>query len=247
MKRFCNLQSAIPLGSILLACLLAPAAAQAQAGRSLDEELLNNLRAQSKSDVEREVLGKGEKKASQPAALGDERDRLNRRLQQELGAAAEKESDNPLVNIAQNMAQVKERIAQADVGATTLNMQKQVVADLDLLINQACKSCGQCSGSSSAKQSACNSPSSSAKPGAKAGQKPGNRPAAKGAPRSGGGDAEQADKAEMRAMMNNLWGELPANARQQMQQTPVDDFIPKYRDLIEDYFRDLSNEKKSAE
>jgi hypothetical protein len=52
---------------------------------------------------------------------------------------------------------------------------------------------------------------------------------------------------EMRSLINNLWGELPSHVREQMLQTPVEDFIPKYQDLIEDYFRDLSNEKKSGE
>ena len=51
----------------------------------------------------------------------------------------------------------------------------------------------------------------------------------------------------MRSLMNNLWGELPAGAREQMQQTPMEDFIPKYQDLIEDYYRDLSNEKKNGD
>ena len=51
---------------------------------------------------------------------------------------------------------------------------------------------------------------------------------------------------EMRSLMNNLWGELPPHVREQMLQTPVEEFIPKYQDLIEDYFRDLSNEKKSG-
>ena len=85
------------------------------------------------------------------------------------------------------------------------------------------------------------------KPGAKAGQKPGNKPAAASSSRSPDGQPRKPDMDEMRSLINNLWGELPPHVRDQMLQTPVEEFIPKYQDLIEDYFRDLSNEKKPGE
>ncbi len=255
MRRFrnlqfaiCNLQFAIVSGLLFLLCFPAPAMAQARPGRSLDDELLKNLKAQSKSQIERELFGPDEKKDKPQAGAGQGGDDLNRRLRQELGAAAEKENDNPLLNIAQNMSQVHERISQSDAGPATLNLQKQIVADLDLLINQACKSAGQCSsGACNAKQSARKTSASCSKPGAKAGQKPGNKPAGARGTKQPGGEADKADMDEMRSLIDNLWGELPAHVREQMLQSPMEDFIPKYHDLIEDYFRDLSNEKKSGE
>ncbi len=251
MKQFCNLQFAILIVSIGLALFLyscMPVLAQSQQRRSLDGELLKNLKTQSKADIEREVFGPdGNKDKRQPAA-GQGGPDLNQRLQWELGSAAEKENDNPLLNIAQNMFQVQERIVQSDAGPATLNLQKQIVADLDLLIDQAKKSCGQCSSSSSnPRQSAQKPGGSPPKPGAKAGQKPGNKPAAASSSRSPDGQSRKPDMDEMRSLINNLWGELPPHVRDQMLQTPVEEFIPKYQDLIEDYFRDLSNEKKPGE
>ena len=247
----CNLQFAIffpliiiSIGLIVFLYSCAPVIAQSQQRRSLDSELLKNLKAQSKSDIEREVLGPDEKKDKLQAGAGQGGADLNQRLQQELGAAAEKENDNPLLNIAQNMFQVRQRMVQSDAGPATLNLQKQIVADLDLLIDQARKSCGQCSSSSSnPRQSATNPSGSRPKPGAKAAQKPGNKPAAASSTRSPDGQSRKPDMEEMRSIINNLWGELPPHVREQMLQTPVEEFIPKYQDLIEDYFRDLSNEK----
>ncbi|MGA2059194.1 MAG: hypothetical protein ABSG67_01840 [Thermoguttaceae bacterium] len=221
--------------------------AQSQSGRSLDGELLKNLKAQSKSDIEREVFGPDEKKDKLQTGAGQGGPDLNQRLQRELGAAAEKENDNPLLNIAQSMFQVRQRMAQSDTGPATLNLQKQIVVDLDLLIDQAKKS-GQCSSMCSNPQQSAQNPSGSRpKPGAKAAQKPGNKPAGASSARSPEGPPRKPDMEEMRSIINNLWGELPPHVREQMLQTPVEEFIPKYQDLIEDYFRDLSNEKKSGE
>jgi hypothetical protein len=43
--------------------------------------------------------------------------------------------------------------------------------------------------------------------------------------------------------MKRLWGGLPERARQQMLQTPVEEFPPKYEEQIEQYFRRLAEEK----
>jgi hypothetical protein len=250
----CNLQFAfssfqrfiVLIGLILFLSSAVPVLAQLQEGRSLDGELLKNLKTQSKNDIEREVFGAGEKgkKDKLQNRAGQGGADLNEQLQRELGAAAEKEDDNPLLNIAQNMFQVRQRITQNDAGPATLNLQKQIVADLDLLIEQARKSAGQCSSSSSNPQQPTDSPP---KPGAGASQKPGNKPAASSSPRPPDNQRHKPDMEEMHTMMNNLWGELPAHVREQMLQSPVEEFIPKYEQLIEDYFRELSDEKKSGE
>jgi hypothetical protein len=43
--------------------------------------------------------------------------------------------------------------------------------------------------------------------------------------------------------MGRFWGELPERDRQRMLQIPVEEFPPKYESMIEDYYRQLSNEK----
>ena len=160
------------MGLILLLCISPSAMAQAQSGRPLDDELLKNLKAQSKTDIERELLGTGEKKANLQTGAGQGAADLNRRPRAQLAQQPKKKtitrsSTSPII-----CSKSKKRIAQSDAGPATLNLQKQVVADLDLLINQACKSAGQCSSNSSNSQkSAQNSAASRSKPGSKPGAK----------------------------------------------------------------------------
>lgn len=221
--------------------------AQSRPGRSIDSELLKNLKTQSKKDIERDVFAPADKKEKDKfqtgAGQGDAN--LNEQLQRELGAAAEKEDDNPMLTIARNMSQVKDRISQTDAGPATINMQKQIVADLDLLINQARK---QCSSSSAS----CPNPSAQGqKPSSKSGKnpakKPGTKPANVDAPQTPAAQTRKPDMDEMRSMMKNLWGELPPHVREQILQSPSEEFVPKYELQIEDYFRDLSNEKINNE
>ncbi len=50
-----------------------------------------------------------------------------KQLKRELGAAAEKESDNPMLQIAREMSEAKQRIAKADSGVGTQQLQRQIV------------------------------------------------------------------------------------------------------------------------
>jgi hypothetical protein len=43
--------------------------------------------------------------------------------------------------------------------------------------------------------------------------------------------------------MKDAWGNLPERIREQMMQTSVDEFLPKYELLIEKYFQRLSEEE----
>jgi hypothetical protein len=57
------------------------------------------------------------------------------------------------------------------------------------------------------------------------------------------GSAREPDAAETRARIKKLWGALPAHVRERMQQSPSEDFPPKYELQIEEYFRRLSDDK----
>jgi hypothetical protein len=81
------------------------------------------------------------------------------------------------------------------------------------------------------------------KSGGKSGRLPGDPSAAQNA---GASSAEPPTRklspSELRSAMNRLWGELPQHAREQMLQTPVEEFPTKYEQSIEDYFRRLADE-----
>jgi hypothetical protein len=176
---------------------------------------------------------------------------LGRQLKQELGPAAEKEDQNPLIDVARRMSQVRQRILQADTGPATLGLQKQIVEDLDRLIDEACKSAGSgMPGTSSLKQPSDSEKADSlnSKAIAKAGQKPGDNPAVNSAAQKP--DSSQSTKYDLdqrRALVKEHWGELPPQVREQILQAPAEEFVPKYEQLIEDYYRQLSTDKKTGE
>ena len=190
--------------------------------------------------MDRELFG--EKKKDKPAedGAGQGGDALQEQLRRELGAAAEKESDNPVLDIARRMLDVQSRIADTDAGEKVQNEQKKIIADLDKLIEQAKKSC-KCSGScSNPKQSSSRTPSSSAKkPGQKPGNKPSDKPAQQSSQRPPDKKTVKPDPAEMRNLIKDLWGELPPNVREQMLQNPTEQFVPQYESMIEEYYRRL--------
>lgn len=53
----------------------------------------------------------------------------------------------------------------------------------------------------------------------------------------------QPNMEEMRTLLKSLWGELPEREREQMLQLPVEEFLPKYELLIEQYFQRLSEQQ----
>jgi hypothetical protein len=216
--------------------------AQSRATKPREAQTLDNLKSQSKKAIEREVFGNDATKPNFQTGAGQGGADLDEQLKRELGAAAEKEDDNPLSAVAQAMLQVRLRMMQSDSGPATITLQKQIVTDLDRLIEQARKSCGQCS--SSAPQSATQKAGSpSSKPSSKGAQRTGTKPESVDVDKKSGGQSRKPDMDEMQSLMKDLWGELPAHEREQMLQLPAEDFMPKYQELLEDYFRGLSEEK----
>jgi hypothetical protein len=47
--------------------------------------------------------------------------------------------------------------------------------------------------------------------------------------------------------MRQAWGNLPERLREQMMQSSVDGFLPKYERLIEEYFKRLAEDESSSE
>lgn len=186
--------------------------------------------------------------ASYNMSKGDANNVDEDQLKRELGAAAEKESDNPMLQIARDMTEAKQRIAKADSGPGTQQLQREIVDRLDRLIQQARQKAGQC------KPGQCQSkpsdrqqpPKQPPKPVNKPGKNPNSKSAAPGTPRSPDKNAgkKSAAAAEAHDAMQRLWYLLPQHAREQMQQSPGEEFPPKYETQIEDYFRRLSQEKK---
>jgi len=225
---------------------LQPACAQPPS--PLDQELLDGLGSDPLDPVDRNSAQPGAPggEDGDGAARGEDED-WQQRLRRELGAAAEKESDNPLLEIARKMRDAQGRLDRQDAGSTTQIVQKEIVEDLDKLIDEARKAAKQCAGGQCRAQGV-------------AARQPVGQPPAGGEPEGGQSSDPRAgessprprtasdrprevDLEQVRAIIKELWGELPEREREQMLESPPEEFLPKYELLIEEYFRRLSEEK----
>jgi TolA-binding protein len=247
------------LGAIVLTALPGLAGgdmarAQTQRGPSLEEQLLEDLRADPLDDaVHDELFAPGKEppdgkagKPRRPDGPGD----LDAELLDELGRASLRGDENALVDLARQMRSVEGRIGRSDSGEQTRGMQKEIVAQLEELLKQARKQCsGQAKPSQQPQQVASRKPASQPK----AGQKPGQgSPKPSSAPsdpqtKPGTAAARQVDLEAMYGLMKEVWGELPAGERQQMLELPDEEFLPKYELLIEAYFKRLVEEQEEAD
>jgi hypothetical protein len=251
----CNGQFAIFLSTLAL-LLIFPLSglALSEKSKSSDDELRKSLDGPSKDDIDRELFGPDEKskppkgKPKEQGRAGGEKTEadkgsdLEKQIEQELGTAAEKESDNPLLDVARRMFQAGEKI-KTDAGPDTQRLQKQIVSDLDRLIDEARKSCGQCSSCSSNCKASSRASVVPSQP--KTGSKPGDKPASTSSPRPPGSPPpRKPDAKEIQNALQAHWGELPEHVREQMLQSPIEQFVPEYEQLLEDYFHDLAEKKE---
>jgi len=227
---------------LVIAICLSAVAAQAQQPRSLDDELLEDLGADPLDEFDRELFtpGEGQGRAGRP------RDEDLPGAGQRNDADVTIEHDNPLVEISRRMREAQRLIGRNDSGSTTQALQEQVLADLDELIKQARKACKKCSPGDKPPQGvSARKPIGQSQPKQPGdGQKPSDKPATNSSARpKANGQAAKVDVEAVREVIKKLWGELPQNEREQMLQLPIEEFLPKYELLIEEYFRRLSEEK----
>lgn len=225
-----------------------------EADRSLDDALLKQLGEGVDSDLLEGLEQPPAQKSKRDQPAPDQAppragsDDLEERLRQELGGAAlPDETDNPLVRAGQRMRAAQERIAAARADTATQELQTEAVAAIDELLEQAKKKRGQkSSGKQPQQQSKRSQP-----------QQPQRQQQQAGA--SGSGNPQQASRdstEELRPdrveavdavlageLMKDLWGHLPARVKEQMLQSSIEEFLPKYQALIEEYFKRLIDEQ----
>jgi len=237
---------ALPIAMAVLAAgalWVASTAATAQPPRSLDDELLEGLQSDPLDEVDRELF-------DPPAAKpGDDSEDHDQRVKQELGAAGVSEESNPLLEIARRMRLVGNRISQNDSGSNTQDLQTGIVKDLNAMIEQARKNCRKCkpgNGQSqpTAQRQQIGQPSPN--PGTP-GTNPAKDPTGSNPRPPGNGEGVTADLEQVQAVIKDIWGQLPAGVREQMLQSPPEEFLPNYERLIEQYFRRLAEGKGSGE
>ena len=217
--------------AIFAMCLGVTARAQEPKTERADADLLKEL----ESDLLKDLPGT---KKQLPGAKTPSPD--DQRLQDELkgGEDLGQAPENPLVEIGRQMRSVESRIAQRDTSEQTQSEQQKIVVALEKLLEQA------------KKQQASGNKSASGRGTGKAGT--GDGQAQPGAPqestdRVGTPKTEAPQTADVRNLLQRIWGHLPEKMRDEMQAAVSDQFLPKYERLIEEYYQRLAEEKSSGQ
>jgi len=175
---------------------------------------------------------------------GETTEDLRERLQRELGSAAVSEDENRMLEVARKMRQVERFIAGNDSGPNTRRLQKQIVSDLELMIEEFRRRSQQGRSGAGAEQKMAVRPAPGQPQQGGTGRHPSDQPPSGGTPRpEDDGPPHPANKEMVREVITKLWGELPQHEAEQMMQMLSDEYLPKYRREIEAYFRRLSEGK----
>jgi len=229
-------------GALTAACWLAPDRLAAQPPRSLDDELLDDLGADPIDDYDRTLLGEGRKQPPTDPP-GETAEELRERLRRELGSAAVSEDENRMLEVARQMRQVERLMAGNDSGPDTRRLQRQIVGDLEQMIEEFRRRAEQSGSAAGAEQKLAARPAPGQPGQGGTGQNPSERPPGGGARPDDNGPPNPADPEMVREVITRLWGELPQHEAEQMMQMLSDEYLPKYRREIEAYFRRLSEAK----
>jgi hypothetical protein len=155
------------------------------------------------------------------------------------------EDQDPFGHIARRMKRVESRIARDRADTDTQHQQAEIVNDLAVLIeklNQQCQCQGeQCKPGDKPQDSQRSKPSQASKPGE---SKSGTSPARESTTKLHNDAVAKPNAQEIRQTMKDAWGNLPERLREQMLQTSVDEFLPKYESMIEQYFKRLAEDEK---
>lgn len=148
----------------------------------------------------------------------------------ELGGAKD-----PFARIATKMQRTRDALASGKSGEPTQELQREILLDLDALLKNMEKKCqgGNCKkpGSSSASATS------------KAGSKPNTKPSDSTDRVGNQGDTgSNDDSASAADQIKKAWGHLPPKVKEAMQNASLEEFLPKYDKLIEDFYRRLAEQ-----
>lgn len=206
--------------------------------KSLDEQLLEGLSDDLMDDLD--------DLAPPRPTSGDQRGHsdLDEQLLEGLDAphADAAGDENPLDEISRRMRDVEQMLRESDTGERPQSLQRKIVADLDKLIDAAMRR-AQSSNQASSQSQQRSRRDQARQPGSMTdtGQ-PGKQPARDSTDRLGTAQPERPTPAEMAKLLEDLWGHLPERDRQRVINSSIEEFLPAYEQLIEQYFRRLAEE-----
>jgi len=222
---------------LVLALIAGSPAGAATPPPSTDDQLRDSLNSKAgDDDYDRELLGD----AAKPADGGRIDDKTQKELRKELGPAAQREDKPkpPLLQVAEVMRGVQPRLGRRDAGEETQSMQRQIVAVLQELIEQA-KQSGNGGRSSIGRPPAGNGQK---KPGPPSGDASARAQTSDPKPQRTPGEIRDEEAKKAVARMLGMFAELRERDRVHVLESPSEHFLPEYELEIEDYFRRLSDD-----
>jgi len=170
----------------------------------------------------------------------------------------EQEAKETLARISKNMRASEDRLARKDPGEGTRQIQRDIVKDLDSLIEQTKQQQQQQqqdqSSSSSSSRDRRDRQGGSGKKVPKGqtaqGQKPGPASQAKGGTSNkggGGGKNAKEEGGKNADLYKDIWGHLPETLRQEMDAYSREKFMVKYSDLLKQYYATLAEKGRKKD
>lgn len=220
---------------------------------SLDDELLRELEEgpSSRPSAPGDAIPKNKSAETEPADDSGDLPELDAELMRELGEAGEQgQAADPLSRVGQTMREVEGRLSRSRAGEQTRELQSKIVADLDQMIQEALQRAQRSQSQSSSKSGQQGSQRSKVNQPQQQGQEQGGRghqqeqPASDSTEQLGRDQVVRPDPGEVRDVMKHLWGHLPEREREMMLNASIEQFLPKYELLIEQYFRRLAEEQQ---
>lgn len=237
------------LAAIVVCCQLAFTSAVAdESKRPLDAQLLDDLDSELLNDLNDlpPVTRTKEPEAHENKAgpSGTEEKVKGDTKPDQIGAGEDVElgkSTDPLTRIGQRMRTAKNLIDGRNTSTQTQQLQEEILDDLAALIaklqSQQMRSNDEHS----------NDPGSQLRPGAGDGNADGQadqRPE-KSTDRLGNSETTLTALQKQRELLRRMnWGSLPDRLRDQVRSTRVEQFLPKYARLIEQYYKRLADESQ---
>jgi hypothetical protein len=227
------------LATLLVASMLVllPAAVAQQPDKPASKRADDALRKELETDLLGDLPAA---KKTTPGKDGGKPSPDEQRLQDDLKAGEDLGSapENPLLLIGRQMRAAQQRIAQKDTSDETQSVQGEIIDELKKLIEQAKKQGG--SGNKTTRGRGTG----------KGG--PGDGQVQPGAPREatdrvGKPQTEATETADVRDLLQRIWGHLPQKRLDEMRNALSDQFLPKYEKLIEEYYKRLAEERSSSE
>lgn len=233
--------------------LLTPAAAD-DPGKSLDTQLLDDLDSELLDDLKElpPVLPKEKPQPNhQPPApedaTGQEEGRAGQgstKLDPQVAGEDVQpgESTDPLTRIGQRMRTAKDLIDRRDTSTQTQQLQDEILDDLSALIAKL-----QSQRQRTSRTSQSDSQGGKFRPGAGDGSADGqlDQGPEKSTDRVGNAETTLTALQRQRELLRRMnWGSLPERLRNQVRSARVEQFLPKYASLIEQYYKRLADESQ---